>query len=174
MRHLTNVFEGLLKAHPKHFVHGEQLVHLWLHESERVYGDRLVSCLVQCPTPRRPFPVALQLANGHLLPATKWECLRSVVRSLHPRHLGTRCAGETLTGSGASCLLRRKRRSRSTTARVSSWNRLHWVTRDPGSHSYLTFPLRGSMSKWSPSISSGELLISISSVRYSYLYTPPL
>lgn len=43
MRHLTNVFEGLLKAHPKNFVHGEQLVHLWLHESERVYGDRLVS-----------------------------------------------------------------------------------------------------------------------------------
>ncbi|CAM9153876.1 unnamed protein product [Ectocarpus fasciculatus] len=42
MRHLTNVFEGLLKAHPKNFVHGEQLVHLWLHESERVYGDRLV------------------------------------------------------------------------------------------------------------------------------------
>lgn len=43
MRHLTNVFEGLLKSHPKNFVHGEQLVHLWLHESERVYGDRLVS-----------------------------------------------------------------------------------------------------------------------------------
>lgn len=43
MRHLTNVFEGLLKAHPKNFVQGEQLVHLWLHESERVYGDRLVS-----------------------------------------------------------------------------------------------------------------------------------
>lgn len=43
MRHLTNVFEGLLKANPKNFVHGEQLVHLWLHESERVYGDRLVS-----------------------------------------------------------------------------------------------------------------------------------
>lgn len=44
IRHLTNVFEGLLKAHPKNFVQGEQLVHLWLHESERVYGDRLVSC----------------------------------------------------------------------------------------------------------------------------------
>lgn len=43
MRHLTNVFEGLLKAYPKNFVSGEQLVHLWLHESERVYGDRLVS-----------------------------------------------------------------------------------------------------------------------------------
>ncbi|CAM9939290.1 unnamed protein product, partial [Laminaria digitata] len=43
MRHLTNVFEGLLKAYPKNFVSGEQLVHLWLHESERVYGDRLVN-----------------------------------------------------------------------------------------------------------------------------------
>ncbi|CAM9114065.1 unnamed protein product, partial [Sphacelaria rigidula] len=43
MRHLTNVFEGLLKAHPKNFGQGEQLVCLWLHESERVYGDRLVS-----------------------------------------------------------------------------------------------------------------------------------
>lgn len=46
IRHLTNVFEGLLKAHPKNFVQGEQLVHLWLHESERVYGDRLVSCSI--------------------------------------------------------------------------------------------------------------------------------
>lgn len=43
MRHLTNVFEGLLKADPNNITHGKLLVHLWLHESERVYGDRLVS-----------------------------------------------------------------------------------------------------------------------------------
>lgn len=43
MRHLTNVFEGLLKADPNSVTHGTHLVYLWLHESERVYGDRLVS-----------------------------------------------------------------------------------------------------------------------------------
>lgn len=80
------------------------------------------------------------------------------------RTLGTRCAGETLTGSGASCLLRRRKRSRSTTARVSSWSTLHWVARDLGSHSYLTFPPTESMFKWSPSISSGDS--PTSSVRF--------
>ncbi|CAB1104525.1 unnamed protein product [Ectocarpus sp. CCAP 1310/34] len=61
MRHLTNVFEGLLKAHPKNFVHGEQLVHLWLHESERVYGDRL-ACLHVARVSR-----VLQQAGGHAM-----------------------------------------------------------------------------------------------------------
>ncbi|CAM9207540.1 unnamed protein product [Chrysoparadoxa australica] len=43
IRHLTNVFQGLLKATPANFLYAEKLVYLWLHESERVYGDRLVS-----------------------------------------------------------------------------------------------------------------------------------
>lgn len=68
----------------------------------------------------------------------------------------TRCAGETLTSSGVSCPLKRKGRSRSTTARVSSWITLHWVTRDLGNHSFSTFPLSESMCKWTLLISSGE------------------
>ena len=43
MRHLSGVFKGLLSANPQEFVDPEKLVALWLHESERIYGDRLVS-----------------------------------------------------------------------------------------------------------------------------------
>lgn len=42
IRHLSNVFQGLLVAQPDQFKTAEKFVHLWLHESERVYGDRLV------------------------------------------------------------------------------------------------------------------------------------
>ena len=43
MRHLANVFQGLLVAKVEQFVEPSKLVELWLHESERVYADRLVS-----------------------------------------------------------------------------------------------------------------------------------
>jgi len=43
IRHLSNVFQGLLMAEPEQFSTPSKLVSLWLHESERVYGDRLVS-----------------------------------------------------------------------------------------------------------------------------------
>jgi dynein heavy chain len=43
IRHLSGVFSGLLQASPKEFSEPEKLVALWLHESERIYGDRLVS-----------------------------------------------------------------------------------------------------------------------------------
>jgi len=49
IRHLSNVFQGLLTARPDEFpgsnggVGPAKFVKLWLHESERVYGDRLVS-----------------------------------------------------------------------------------------------------------------------------------
>eukprot|EP00398_MALV-I-01_sp_L67-1_P000508 gene508-474_t len=41
VRHLSCVFSGLLQARPAQFVDAERLVFLWLHESERIYGDRL-------------------------------------------------------------------------------------------------------------------------------------
>ena len=41
-RHLSNVFQGLLQARPNEFKDARSLALLWLHESERVYGDRLV------------------------------------------------------------------------------------------------------------------------------------
>ena len=42
IRHLANVFQGLLVATSTIFTEPEKFVCLWLHESERVYGDRLV------------------------------------------------------------------------------------------------------------------------------------
>lgn len=43
VRHLTNIFQGLLVAKPEAIKEPDQLIKLWLHESERVYGDRLVN-----------------------------------------------------------------------------------------------------------------------------------
>jgi len=43
IRHISNVFTGLLVSQPDQFKTTEKFVYLWLHESERVYGDRLVS-----------------------------------------------------------------------------------------------------------------------------------
>jgi dynein heavy chain len=43
IRHLANVFQGLLVANTQSIRDAEKLVLLWLHESERAYGDRLVS-----------------------------------------------------------------------------------------------------------------------------------
>eukprot|EP01028_Stygiella_incarcerata_P003513 TRINITY_DN1708_c0_g1_i1.p1 TRINITY_DN1708_c0_g1~~TRINITY_DN1708_c0_g1_i1.p1 ORF type:complete len:4499 (-),score=1316.34 TRINITY_DN1708_c0_g1_i1:2775-16271(-) len=42
LRHLANVFEGLLKASPETMKEKEKFVCLWAHESSRVYCDRLV------------------------------------------------------------------------------------------------------------------------------------
>lgn len=43
MRHLANVFQGLLMSDPDTFGQPNKFVKLWMHESERVYADRLVS-----------------------------------------------------------------------------------------------------------------------------------
>ena len=43
VRHVSNVFQGILTAKPDEFRKPIKFVELWLHESERVYGDRLVS-----------------------------------------------------------------------------------------------------------------------------------
>ena len=46
VRHLASVFEGLLVSQPENF-EGDGAVskftQLWLHEADRIYGDRLVS-----------------------------------------------------------------------------------------------------------------------------------
>ncbi|KAG2769665.1 Dynein alpha chain, flagellar outer arm [Phytophthora cactorum] len=42
VRHLSNVFQGLIASKKDRFNSQEKFVLLWLHESERVYGDRLV------------------------------------------------------------------------------------------------------------------------------------
>ena len=42
IRHLAGVFQGLLMSDPGCFSEPEKFVFLWVHECERVYGDRLV------------------------------------------------------------------------------------------------------------------------------------
>lgn len=42
VRHLTNVFQGLLNAKPEAIKEPDNLIRLWVHEAERIYGDRLV------------------------------------------------------------------------------------------------------------------------------------
>ena len=42
IRHLANVFAGILVSSPANFDNAEKFCYLWLHESERVYGDRIV------------------------------------------------------------------------------------------------------------------------------------
>jgi dynein heavy chain len=43
LRHLQNVFQGLLMSTAKNFKDPSKFVLLWCHESERIYGDRLVN-----------------------------------------------------------------------------------------------------------------------------------
>ena len=43
IRHLSNVFGGILLSTPDTFTEPGKFAALWAHESERVYGDRLVS-----------------------------------------------------------------------------------------------------------------------------------
>lgn len=43
IRHISNVFQGLLVSRPEQFKVPEKFIYMWVHESERVYGDRLVN-----------------------------------------------------------------------------------------------------------------------------------
>ena len=43
IRHLSGIFQGLIMSQPSQFLEPEKLCRLWIHESERIYGDRLVS-----------------------------------------------------------------------------------------------------------------------------------
>ncbi|KFO26066.1 Dynein heavy chain 11, axonemal [Fukomys damarensis] len=42
LRDLSNVFQGILFASPECLKGPDDLIHLWLHESSRVYGDKLI------------------------------------------------------------------------------------------------------------------------------------
>jgi len=37
------VFQGILNAKPDYYKDADKIAKLWVHESERIYGDRLVS-----------------------------------------------------------------------------------------------------------------------------------
>ena len=45
VRHLTNVFQGLLTAKQEAIKEADHLIRLWVHEAERIYGDRLVNAV---------------------------------------------------------------------------------------------------------------------------------
>jgi dynein heavy chain len=63
MRHMLGVVDGLLRAAPEDFSTPDGLVHLWMHESERVYADGLSSpadfdffCDTMAAQTKRSFP----------------------------------------------------------------------------------------------------------------------
>jgi dynein heavy chain, axonemal len=43
VRHLTNIFQGLLVAKPEAIKEPDNFIKLWIHEADRIYGDRLVN-----------------------------------------------------------------------------------------------------------------------------------
>ena len=43
IRHLAGVFQGILMSSTARFKEPERVAYLWLHEIQRIYGDRLVS-----------------------------------------------------------------------------------------------------------------------------------
>ncbi|KAM5271528.1 dynein axonemal heavy chain 11 [Ctenodactylus gundi] len=102
LRDLTNIFQGILFATPECLKGPNDLIHLWLHESSRVYGDKLVDTkdcdLFQkkmLETAYKYFegfdrPVLLQqpfvychfAAGGeepHYMPVRDWEALKTVL-----------------------------------------------------------------------------------------------
>lgn len=42
IRHISNIFSGILQTQPNNFSDTEKVIKLWFHESERIYADRLV------------------------------------------------------------------------------------------------------------------------------------
>lgn len=69
VRHLANVFQGLLMSTPEQFNNVTKLSRLWLHESERVYADRLVSAAVSSPVHMRWLHSSLMLLQvSHMQP----------------------------------------------------------------------------------------------------------
>ncbi len=130
VRHLANVFQGLLMSSPDQFNSPSKWGKLWLHESERVYADRLVSWAAR----RRLAPAAsleqgLALTPTHLTapltrrllspaarcPRATWTATTSW-RWASPRSI-LRCPTSTTT-------IRRRTRGRSSSATLrAAWAR---------------------------------------------------
>lgn len=43
LRHISNIYQGMLLSSPEKYQDPEKIIRLWIHEAERTYGDRLVS-----------------------------------------------------------------------------------------------------------------------------------
>ncbi|KAJ6666585.1 hypothetical protein lerEdw1_020308 [Lerista edwardsae] len=102
LRDLSNIFQGILFAKPECLKHPDDLICLWLHESSRVYGDKLVKAkdsnffrkklidtahkyfegvedhvLLQQPLIYCHF--ANGVADPNYMPVTNWEMLRKIL-----------------------------------------------------------------------------------------------
>jgi len=101
IRHISNVFQGLLVSEPKQFISADKFVLLWLHESERVYGDCLVSLAdltkynnltqIQCKNHFSSFPIAKFYAKENAVPLVFCHFVQTIenpiydqVTCLHP------------------------------------------------------------------------------------------
>ena len=93
LRHISNVFQGLLVSTPETLPTPEKLVLLWLHESERVYGDRLVNAgdlakynsfvQMQCKKIFSWFPTAKYYSRENAEPLLFCHYAESVERPLY-------------------------------------------------------------------------------------------
>uniref|UniRef100_A0A8C4PUN9 Dynein axonemal heavy chain 11 n=1 Tax=Equus asinus asinus TaxID=83772 RepID=A0A8C4PUN9_EQUAS len=89
LRDLSNIFQGILFASPECLKGPSDLIRLWLHESSRVYGDKLIDTK-DCDLFQKKFRVLLQqpliychFANGGedpcYMPVKDWEVLKTIL-----------------------------------------------------------------------------------------------
>jgi len=93
IRHISNVFQGLLVSEPKQFISADKFVLLWLHESERVYGDCLVSLddltkynnltQIQCKKHFPSFPIAKFYAKENAVPLVFCNFLQTIENPIY-------------------------------------------------------------------------------------------
>lgn len=93
IRHISNVFQGLLVSQPEQFSNAEKFVLLWLHESERVYGDRLMNASdlskynalaqAQCKKIFPSFPIAKFYAKENAEPLLFCNFVESVENPIY-------------------------------------------------------------------------------------------
>uniref|UniRef100_A0A667GCJ0 Dynein axonemal heavy chain 11 n=1 Tax=Lynx canadensis TaxID=61383 RepID=A0A667GCJ0_LYNCA len=109
LRDLSNIFQGILFASPECLKCPNDLIHLWLHESSRVYGDKLVDPKDCDLFQKKMLETAykhFEGANGHALlqqpliychfahggqdprylPVKDWEVLRTVLTEALDSH----------------------------------------------------------------------------------------
>jgi dynein heavy chain len=64
IRHISGVFSGLLQVTPADVTDAEKLITLWIHESDRVYADRLIN-FADNRKYKQPLALHLLRSNEH-------------------------------------------------------------------------------------------------------------
>lgn len=93
IRHVANVFQGLLMAKPSTFEDPLKFALLWVHESTRVYGDRLVSA-----QDLHKFTSLAQQQARKCFPSFNFTRY-FIPSSASPSHAGDHAGGGALVGS---------------------------------------------------------------------------